>query len=268
MCFKRWFTHDPVVPVQIDPANRRLLSFTINDYVGSINDLNGCNNDGKQLKETLLNYWPDFDVRRFEDHHAKLDTFKSEVANSIKVLEPGATVLILPDSCFSGTVTRLFNPKREDHQTRNRFYQQPGVKVQPKIKTGVFAGRGDIRWVVISGCGETEYSADAYIDGEYHGAFTFYACKTLKPGITYRQWYNEIRKYLPGTAFEQEPSLEGPDYLLDQLVFSTQTLAIHNSTHGTQLAGNGGDEPIDEAICLYDGNLRDDDYNLLLQNIK
>lgn len=268
MCFDKWFKHDPVAPVVIEPAFRRLLSFTINDYAGSVNDLNGCNNDGKQAKETLLNYWPDFDVRRFMDHHATLDTFKSEVAASIKVLEPGATVLILPDSCFSGTVTRLFNPERQDYPTKNRFYQQPGVKMYPHLKTGTFAGRGDLKWICMSGCGETEYSSDAYIDGDYHGAFSWYAFKTLKPGITYRQWHKEICKYLPGTQFEQAPTIEGPDYLLDQMVFSTQTLTIHNSTHGTQLAGVGGDEPIDEAICLYDGNLRDDDYNLLLQNIK
>jgi len=155
-----------------------------------------------------------------------------------------------------------------DYPTKNRFYQQPGVKMYPRLKTGTFAARGDIKWICISGCGETEYSADAYIDNAYHGAFTWYACKTLKPGITYRQWHKEICKYLPGTQFEQSPSIEGPDYLLDQMVCSTQTLFIHNSTHGTQLAGVGGDEPIDEAICLYDGNLRDDDYNLLLQNIK
>jgi hypothetical protein len=264
MCW--WKKPDPVAPVTIEPAFRRLLSFTINDYAGSVNDLNGCNNDGKQLKEILLNYWLDFDVRRFMDHHATLATFKSEVAAAIKTLDSGATVLILPDSCFSGTVTRLFNPERQDYPTKNRFYQQPGVAMRPRLKTGTFASRGDIKWICISGCGETEYSADAYIDNEYHGAFTYFACKTLQPGLTYREWFNEIRRYLPGTEFEQKPSLEGPDKLLDQEVFSTQTLVIHNSTHGTQLSG-GDDEPIDEAICLYDGNLRDDDYNALLMQI-
>jgi len=267
MCFKKWFT-DPVAPVEIEPVFRRLLSFTINDYAGSVNDLNGCHNDGRQLKEVLLNYWPDFDVRRFMDHHATIETFKLDVAASINVLSPGATVLILPDSCFSGTVTRLLNPERQYFPTKNRFYQQPGVKMYPHLKSGTFASRGDINWICISGCGETQYSADAYIDGEYHGAFSYYACKTLKPDMTYREWFNEIRRYLPSSEFEQAPTLEGPDRLLDQIVFSTQTLTIHNSTHGTQLPGINGDEPIDEAICFYNGNLRDNDYNLLLQAIK
>lgn len=267
MCFKKWFHHDPVAPVQIDPVFRRLLSFTINDYAGSVNDLNGCNNDGRLLKEKLLNYWIDFDVRRFEDHHATLATFKSEVALAIKALSPGATVLILPDSCFSGTVTRLFNPERQDHPTKNRFYKQPGVRMYPNFKTGTFVARGDIKWIVISGCGETQYSADAFLDNEYYGAFSYFACKTLKPNLTYREWFNEIAKYLPSVEFEQKPTIEGPNELLDQIVFSNQTLIIHNSTHGTQLPRDDGDEPVDEAICFYDGNLRDDDYNLLLQNI-
>jgi hypothetical protein len=254
-------------PPIIAPANRRLISFTINDYPGSINDLNGCNNDGKQLKETLLNCWPDFDVRRFMDSDAKVGTFKTEVAASIAVLNPGEIVLVLPDSCFSGTVTRILDLgfMAETHPTKNRFYQQPGMRIRPPgMKT--FVSRGDINWIIISGCGETQYSADAYIDGEYHGAFTYYACKTLRPGITYRQWHNEIRKYLPGNQFEQAPTIEGPDWMLDTMVFSTETLVIHNSTHGTQLTG-GSDEDIDEAICFYDGNLRDDDYYNLLSNI-
>ena len=80
MCWKK------KPPVIVSPANRRLLSFTINDYPGSINDLNGCNNDGKQVKETLLTYWPDFDVKRFIDADAKLGTFKAEVAAAITAL--------------------------------------------------------------------------------------------------------------------------------------------------------------------------------------
>jgi len=266
-----WWKHEQDPPVVA--ANRRLLSFTINDYQGSVNDLSGCNNDGKQAKETLLNYWPDFDIRRYLDSDAKVNIFKTDVAKYISLLSPGAIVLVLADSCFSGTVTRIYRPFEdalvEYHPTRNRFYQQPGIKMVPNLKTGTFAARGDIKWIVISGCGETQYSADAWINSAYHGAFSWYAFNTLKPGITYRGWFNEIRKYLPGSQFEQAPTIDGPDWMLDTVVFTTETLIIHNSSHGTQLAGgSNGDEPTDEAICFYDGNLRDDDYYNLLINIK
>jgi len=254
-------------PIVVTPAKRRALSFTVNDYPGSVNDLNGCNNDGKQLKETLLNYWPGFDVKRFLDSDAKIATFKAEVEAAITALSPGAIVVVLADSCFSGTITRLMDLgfAANPHPTRNRFYQQPGIPQKTILKP--FVATFDMKWIVISGCGETQYSADAWINSEYHGAFSWYAFKTLVPEMTYRQWYTEIRRYLPGSQYEQIPSLEGPDAMLDTKVFSTETLVIHNSTHGTQLSG-GSDEDIDEAICLYDGNLRDDDYYNLLTNIK
>jgi len=272
MC-KDWFKPKPPV-VPLKPIKLRSLSFTINDYPGSMNDLNGCNNDARQVKETFLNYWNDFDVQTYMDSEAKLSTFKSKVTESISLLDPGAIVLVLADSCFSGTITKMIEPKFKNgiisnyHPTKNRFYKQPDVAIILKPKEGIFAGRGDLRWIVISGCGETQYSADAYINNDYHGAFTWYAMNILKPGITYKEWHTEIRKYLPGTQFEQAPTIDGPDWMLDTKVFSTQTLVIHNSTHGTQLNGIYGDEPIDEAICFYDGNLRDNDYYNLLINIK
>ena len=276
MCFKKKVT-------TVLPASKlTLLSFSINDYPGSINDLRGCNNDGKQVKEVFLNFWPDFTVQRFIDSQATLSNFKSMVAAGISNLKPGGVGLILPDSCFSGTVTRpmlqigLFD---KPHPTRNRFHRTDNVysrvetnqqdrdfkdlPPQPiKIKT--FVGADDINWIVISGCGSTQFSADAYINNSYHGAFTYFAMKTLQPGMTYRQWYLEIIKYLPSSEFEQAPTLEGPARLLDKVIFEDQTLVIHNSTHGTELQGNG---EIDQAICLYDGNLRDKEYYKLLQKI-
>ena len=267
----------PIVPIVIPPAKLTSLSFTINDYPGSINDLRGCNNDGLQVKETFLNSWPDFSIHRYIDYQATIPTFKSTVANGVSNLEAGGVVLILPDSCFSGGVTRamlelgLFDSK---HPTRNRFHKTEEVfsigeinrsgwyQKSPCIKT--FVGANDINWIVISGCGSTQFSADAYIDNAYHGAFTWYAMKTLVKGMTYREWYNEITKYLPGSGFEQAPTLEGPSRLLDKVIFADQTLVIHNSTHGTELQGNG---EIDQAICLFDGNLRDKEYYSLLQKI-
>ena len=263
MCFKK----KPSPIIDLFPTKRRVLSFTIDDYPGSVNDLRGCNNDGRQVKETVLNYWPDFDVRRFMDAEAKLNTFKTIVPDAISLLSPGSTVLILVDSCFSGTITKFADMwlVKDPHPTRNRFYPQPGVPIfRRQVKK--FLTRSDLKWIVISGCGETEYSADAWINGAYHGAFTWFAMITLKPGMTYREWYAEIKKYLPSSKYVQAPTIEGPDYLLDRKVFEDETLVIHNSSHGTQLPGIA-EEPIDEAICFYDGNLRDNDYGAILSKI-
>jgi hypothetical protein len=263
MCFKK------KPPVIVAPAKKlTLLSFTINDYPGSINDLRGCNNDGKQVKETFLNFWPDFAVNRFIDSQATVSTFKSSVANGISNLKPGGVGLILPDSCFSGSVTRAMlalGLNDQPHPTRNRYHlSDPTIHRLRPLSIKTFVTADNINWIVISGCGSSQFSADAYINNAYHGAFTWYAMKTLKPGMTYRQWYDEIKKYLPSSEFEQSPTLEGPNRLLDKVIFEDQTLVIHNSTHGTELQGNG---EIDQAICLYDGNLRDKEYYKLLQKI-
>ncbi len=253
--------------VILDYVDRRLLSFAINDYPGSINDLRGCLNDSRQAKDTLLSFWPDFDVIRFLDQEATVKTFKTYVSAGVTALEPGGTVVVLSDSCFSATVTRLFDSRgvEHTHQVKNRFYATPGVDIRPDIRTNFL--RGDISWVAISACGELQSAADAFINDAYHGAFSWYAFRLLKKGMTYRTWFEEVRRYLPSTEFDQIPTLEGPNNLLDSLVCSDNTLIIHNSTHGTQLKGNA-EEDIDEAICLYDGNLRDNEYyNLLSKTI-
>lgn len=270
MCFKKWFGKPPL-PVQTLPmpdATRRLITVAINDYPGSANDLRGCINDSRQIKDTLTSFWPDFDVHRLIDVEASVQAFSKLVETAISKLSPGATVLVLSDSCFSGTVTR-FN-FQDMIKFTNRYYQNPELfDVQyPKKAFTSKDGMADMKWIAISGCGETQYSADAFIGGDYHGAFTYYAMNSLLPGMTYYDWFNKIRTILPNAMFEQAPDMEGPEELKNRVVCMGETLIIHNSTHGTQMPGSGGsDEPIDEAICFYDGNLRDDDYNQLLNKI-
>jgi len=260
MCFKK----PPVIPMEF--AERRLLSFAINDYPGSVNDLRGCLNDSRQAKDTLLRHWQDFDIRRYLDSEATVKCFKQNVASAIAVLKPGATVVVISDSCFSATNTRLYHKRgvEEIHIPRNRFYQTPETPMVQQPRP--FFPRADLRWIAISACGETQTAADAFINDNYHGAFSWYAFRLLRQGITYRHWFNEIRQYLPSEDFDQIPTIEGADFLLDSYVCSNNTLIIHNSTHGTQLRGID-EADIDEAICLFDGNIRDNEYFNLLNKI-
>ena len=258
---------DPIVPpVEV---KRRLLSFAINNYPGSANDLNGCLNDQENIANKLLTLFPDFEVKKFKDSEVTVNCYKTEVAKAISTLHPGATVLILPDSCFSGTITRApgMGLVEEKHPSKNRFYD-PGLPLRKKVKTKLFV-KSNIRWIVISGCGEHQTSADAYINGKYNGAFTFYAALTLKAGMTYKEWFAELRKYLPSAAFDQSPTLEGPEELLNRKVFEDETLVIHNSSHGTYTYDTHGDEEDgqDEALYLYDGMLIDDNIGQILDKI-
>ena len=262
MCFRK----KPVVIKPMEFAERRFISASINDYPGIVNDLRGCLNDSRQGKDTLLLHWPDFDIRRLLDSEATVRAFSGMVSSAIAALKPGATVCVISDSCFSQTNTRIVHERgvQETHVPRNRFYATPGEPTR-RIQRPFFL-RTDINWIAMSACGETQTAADAFINDAYHGAFSWYAWRLLKPNMTYRHWMSLIRQYLPSADFDQIPSIEGPDFLLDRLVCVGNTLFIHNSTHGTQLKGIY-EEDIDEAICFYDGNLRDNEYFALLNKI-
>jgi hypothetical protein len=262
MCFK-WFHKPDPDPVPVK-ATRRLLTFGKNKYGGG-NNLNGCVHDSENIAKKLLELFPDFDVRKFTDYDVTVAKYKSEVSVAITTLNPGATVLILPDSCFSGTITRFMN---NPHPVKNRFFHSSKLPVRERVNVRLFRGQGDIRWIVISGCQENQTSADCYEGGQYVGAFTYFAIKALTKGITYREWYNKIKTYLPSAEYNQAPTLEGPEELLNRKVFEDEVLVIHNSSHGTQVPDLENDESdgYDEAL-YFDKPLTDDEINLLLQKI-
>jgi hypothetical protein len=278
MCFKKiydWLTKpDPeIVPIPIpEPmkVDNKILHFAINDYPGTANDLNGCLNDGRDMVARLDALFPnEFEVSRFMNSDVTRSCYKGEIEKAISLLPVGAVVLVFADSCFSGTITRYLS--QNPHPTQNRFFPNPNVSRKRKRVNKRFAmGKATpVKWLTFAMCQENQTSADAYIAGEYHGAGTYYAMKTLRKGMTYRQWGVEIQKYLPSTAFDQAPYIEGPDYLLDKVVFEDPTLIIANSSHGTQVYDKHGDEKdgFDEALYLYDGTITDDEINILLQKI-
>lgn len=262
MCWSKLFGK-PEVPVVI--AKRRLLTFGKNLYGGG-NDLNGCVNDSHNLSNKLLELFPDIDIKKYLDYEVTISRYKEEVLKAISELHPGATVVILADSCYSGTVTRQMG-LLDEHPSKPRFLN-PGFKRTRNVKSIVFLGKGDIRWIVISGCSEHETSMDAYIGSSYVGAFTYYAIKALKLGITYREWFSTIRMYLPSNYFDQSPTLEGPEELLNRKIGEGETLFIHNSSHGSYTRDQNGDEAdgVDESL-YFDGHLTDDIIGTILSRI-
>ncbi|GAB4239321.1 MAG: caspase family protein [Deltaproteobacteria bacterium] len=76
--------------------------------------------------------------------------------------------------------------------------------------------------VLIAACRDDQTSADAWIDGSYHGAHTFYLCRTLANGprdLTYRSLVSAAGTALSRAGFDQVPQLEGPARLLVDPVF-------------------------------------------------
>ena len=157
---------------------------------------------------------------------------------------------LIMDSCFSGTVQRdvaedvayRFIPVSRKEQvkidaTKARFNQDQWDFVTGEVKKinkeaylsdddlkkkvkelmGVFEKKrfGDIRVreanVLLAGCRSDQQSADAQIDGDYHGAFTYCLAEAIVQSsgqVTYQQLIKAADDKLDANGFVQIPQLE------------------------------------------------------------
>lgn len=266
MCFKKWFTKpDPVViENEMVWTKLRMLTFGRNAYGGG-NDLRGCINDSIGLTADLKSRWPAFDVKMFTDYDVTANAYLKNGAKAISLLKPEATVLMLLDSCYSQTATRALN--NEPNTKKGRFIELENLPLDStRDKEPVI--RPSNNYIAISACLEHETAADAYIGSQYVGAFTYYLRKSLEKGMTYKEWFDKVREYLPSHNFSQTPTIEGPDFLLDRRVFEDETLVIHNSSHGSYVRDRNDDEEdkFDE-VLYFDRSLLDDEIQIMLSKI-
>ena len=135
----------------------------------------------------------------------------SEVADGVKVI-------IISDSCHSGTVTRaLFSTLYADDYSKPR-YMPPKDAIECATIGSLEAIRPlglpekDMNHILITGCKSTEYSYDAHFDKPM-GAMTYYATQIIdsNPDITYNEFYTLLKKKLPSSKYPQSPQLEGSD---------------------------------------------------------
>jgi len=73
--------------------------------------------------------------------------------------------------------------------------------------------------LMISGCQAQQTSADAYIDGKYRGAATYYLNNTLNQighDASYLEIVDRLNKDIAAAGFTQRPELNGPANLFDQ----------------------------------------------------
>ena len=253
--FKNLFGGSTVNPPTWEHAPKVALSFGINNYPGGQNDLNGCINDVELVVERLPEFqirkFKDEEVTvgntvnqieyvignavendiiliHYSGHGTYVEDKNGDEIDGydealylydgvltddkmnemLQKIPAGVTVALLLDSCFSGTATR--NP----HKIR---FMPPTFerKEHLRIKRGWYE---DMKWIVISGCGENQTSADALINGKYNGAFTYFAMFTLNRTMTYQTWFNKIREFLPSRDFDQAPTLEGNSDLINKQV--------------------------------------------------
>lgn len=137
------------------------------------------------------------------------DQFQSLVA----MLPEGVRMTAKFDSCFSGDMIR-------NSKFFNRFYAMPGVPIRHRA-IRKFGKKAVIdNCVVFSGCSEEQTSADAYINGRYNGAFSYFDNRAFNAQSTYNDEIKRLHDFLPSATYDQNPTIDGDLSLFDRKVFT------------------------------------------------
>ena len=162
-----------------------------------------------------------------------------ELNNIFKNVPEDALLEVFLDCCHSGTGLKemgLMPPPElaAEHPTLNRFLPPPadiflrfsGEEDDMK-STGFVKGfkdRGRQHHILWAGCMANQTSADAYIGGRYHGAFTYYLNLHLRrnPRVSRKELLRKLRASLRHEGYSQIPQLEIEATKKDRSVFVDQ----------------------------------------------
>lgn len=135
---------------------------------------------------------------------------------------------VISDSCNSGTTTREIPGFGPDERRARRL--EPGKlgrteitnlrKAKPKPPSIPESAMNEL---LLSGCRSDEFSYDAKIGSDYHGAMTYYALQALAAAdfrMTYSRLRQRLGQLLDHAGFDQHPQLEGRDSFKRRQVFT------------------------------------------------
>jgi hypothetical protein len=138
--------------------------------------------------------------------------FDSELRDLINRAPTGVEFIFVSDSCHSGKLTRRLG-------SRPRAYIPP-ADIEWRLLTAKAQGivpkllEVHDRCGLISGCREDQESADAFFDGRFNGALTYFLLESLEAGegaLPLSTLVPNVRSRLSQAAYDQEPQLHGPD---------------------------------------------------------
>jgi hypothetical protein len=152
-------------------------------------------------------------------------------------LRTGVRLTVVMDCCHSGTNTRAVPMPGEPVIDRylpspwDIMAQESGRRLRGTVRGTLRRSRraarkrsdlvaARIAEVLITGCRDTQTSADAYIGGSYSGALTYAlvaAIREAKGRLSYRELHARTLKYLKKEDFTQVPQLEARKTAFDRL---------------------------------------------------
>jgi hypothetical protein len=154
----------------------------------------------------------------------------------LQQLKKGVRMEILLDSCHSGTGTRDMMPFWTSGQSNVNFshyrYLKPPADIECRYlgdeeslePSKSFSTDKEItlNHILWAGCKDSQTSADALIDGNYNGAFSYYFCKHVRESsgnITRADLHTRIKNSLKYNHFSQVPQLECKEALRGENIF-------------------------------------------------
>jgi hypothetical protein len=227
-----------------------IIIFHLSDHGSQTRDRHG-----DELKDNLDELFCCYDMDWDNPDSYILDDDFAEICGSIPA---GVHVEILLDTCHSGTGTRnLISPfgLSEEHPTlsryapppidiisrwegeensirKNRMFdflrEQQTCEQRDALPPGEEYNRVIVKMnhVLWAGCKANQTSADAYIKGNYNGAFTYYFCKHIRDAngkITRPELLKRIRSSHKYEGYSQVVQMETNKAHYYQEVFSNAT---------------------------------------------
>lgn len=150
-------------------------------------------------------------------------------------LADGVHLTVISDSCHSGTVTRALIadniPGLSPPDDRRVRFLHPALfrstralpdPMSATPRTRMAFPQESMNHVLLAGCLDSEYSFDAVIEGDYHGAMTFHAIRAIEEAgyaITYAELAERLTPALEAAGYSQHPQLEARSDMKHRQVF-------------------------------------------------
>ncbi|HKO44834.1 MAG TPA: caspase family protein [Pyrinomonadaceae bacterium] len=173
----------------------------------------------------------DGDEPKFDEAICPCDTnsdllLDDELRAIFKRIPDGVQLVVISDSCHSGSVTRVPGTDRRSRLLDPRVFGGKALKPSElraaRAKKEKYPESG-MKEILLSGCKSSQTSADAFIANDYHGAMSYYALEVIKEAnnnITYAELHERLLEKLEAENYDQVPQLEGKEENKHRQIFT------------------------------------------------